>query len=99
MPPPPELETNVPRLAGHVRLSVDPVTRSSVLLYPEGILELDETAAAIIGLCDGQRSIGGISSALADEYEASREEILQDAREFLTGLATKGLLQWETNHG
>ncbi|HEY0255972.1 MAG TPA: pyrroloquinoline quinone biosynthesis peptide chaperone PqqD [Candidatus Methylacidiphilales bacterium] len=96
--PTPELEANVPKLAGHVRLGVDPLTQFSVLLYPEGILELDEAAAAILRLCDGQLSIGEIASALADEYEASREEILKDAQEFLAGLATKGLLRWETDH-
>jgi hypothetical protein len=45
------IERCKPKLAGYARLHTDPVTRRPLLLYPEGVLELEETTAAILSLC------------------------------------------------
>ena len=42
-----------PRLARGVRLQADATTGQSVLLFPEGVLELNETAQEILARCDG----------------------------------------------
>jgi pyrroloquinoline quinone biosynthesis protein D len=81
----------VPRLATYARLAVDPLTKQPVLLYPEGIRELDETAAAILQQCDG-KSLRAIASQLAMEYEAPIGQIEKDAYEFLKTLASAGLI-------
>jgi pyrroloquinoline quinone biosynthesis protein D len=95
MPPPIRPETLVPRLAAHARLGTDPLTKRPLLLYPEGILELDETAAALLGLCDGRRSLRQMSVMLAEEYDAPVEEIGRDAGDYLEGLKSKGLVSLE----
>ena len=61
-----------PKLAGHARLHIDPVTRRPLLLYPEGVLELEETTAAILSLCQGNSTVADITSRLVERYEGSR---------------------------
>jgi len=67
-----------PVLAGHVRLQPDPVTGETVLLYPEGIIELNPTAAEILRRCDGDTSLAAIVAALAAEYDAGEDELRED---------------------
>src|SRR5690348_13302911 len=43
-----------PRLAPGVRLQIDRTTGKNVLLFPEGIVELNETAQEILNRCDGR---------------------------------------------
>ena len=42
--------------------------RGTKLLYPEGIVELNNTAAKILSLCDGERRIQDIKSVIFEEY-------------------------------
>ena len=58
-----------PRLGKGVRLQSDPTTGKSVLLFPEGVVELNETAHEILTRCDG-RTVSQIVQMLAEEYEA-----------------------------
>ena len=58
-----------PSLAKGVRLQIDSTTGKNVLLFPEGIVELNETAHEILSRCDG-RTLGEIICELAEEYEA-----------------------------
>ena len=53
-----------PRLTRGVRLQTDSKTGNSVLLFPEGVLELNETAQEILNRCDG-RTVNEIIQALA----------------------------------
>ena len=91
MPLPPASHDR-PRLSGHARLQSDPVSGRPLLLYPEGILELDETAAAILRLCDGSRSLAEIVQELVERYEGPPEEIGRDVLECLGTLADRGLV-------
>lgn len=52
-----------------VRTGTDPLSNKAVLLFPEGVLLLNETAAAIIGHCDGRRSVADIVQALTEVYD------------------------------
>jgi len=45
-----------PRLVDGARLQYDDVRGEHVLLIPEGAVRLNETAAQVLELCDGQRS-------------------------------------------
>jgi pyrroloquinoline quinone biosynthesis protein D len=71
-----------PRLARGVRLQIDDTTGKKVLLFPEGILELNETAGEILTRCDG-RTLRELLSALAEEYDVDRETLAADVRETL----------------
>lgn len=81
-----------PKLAPRVRLQIDSVSQQPVLLYPEGILELNDSAHDIVACCDGLKSVSEIIDALAAEYEAPRDELLPDVLECLSGLHHRQLL-------
>src|SRR3712207_4519206 len=58
-----------PRLAPHVRLTFDPARERHVLLTPESVTLLNATAAAVVGLCDGERTVADIMAALRERYD------------------------------
>ena len=45
-----------------------------VLLYPEGVVKLNETGAAILKYCDGKNTAGDIVRELSDMYSADVSE-------------------------
>ena len=84
---------DVPRLPRGVRLRFDRVRNTQVLLAPERAFDLDDTAAAVLELVDGQRSIAAIAEALAGKYEAERTEIESDILPMLSELAGKRVIE------
>ncbi len=58
----------VPRIRRGVKCTYDQIRSAHVVLFPEGVLVLNETAASVVALCDGVRSVGDIALALGDEY-------------------------------
>ena len=83
-----------PSLAKGVRLQPDSSTGKSVLLYPEGIVELNETADEILSRCDG-RTLREIVCELAEEYEADSEALAADVRETLADLQQRKLIEFK----
>jgi pyrroloquinoline quinone biosynthesis protein D len=81
-----------PRVAAKARLQWDGVRNRHILLYPEGLVALNPTAAEILGLCDGQRTVEEIVTALSSKYESA--EITTDVQTLLAGLAAKGLVTY-----
>jgi pyrroloquinoline quinone biosynthesis protein D len=81
-----------PTLARGVRLQTDSKTGNSVLLFPEGVLELNETAQEILTRCDG-RTVSEIIQALADEYDVDSQMLAADVRETLAGLERRKLIE------
>jgi pyrroloquinoline quinone biosynthesis protein D len=81
-----------PRLARGVRLQTDFKTGNSVLLFPEGVLELNETAQEIVCRCDG-RTVAEIVQALAEEYDADPKMLGADVRDTLAGLQQRKLIE------
>jgi pyrroloquinoline quinone biosynthesis protein D len=73
-------------------LQADATTGKSVLLFPEGVLELNETAREILTRCDG-RTVGEIIQALAEEYEVDPETLAADVRETLADLQRRKLIE------
>jgi pyrroloquinoline quinone biosynthesis protein D len=82
-----------PSLAKGVRLQIDSTTGKSVLLYPEGIVELNETAHEILSRCDG-RTVGDIIHAVSEEYDADPEALAADVRETLADLHQRRLINY-----
>lgn len=60
--------TTGPGLRRGVRLDFDRVRQQPVLLYPEGVLMLNSTAAAVVERCDARRTAGEIAADLATSY-------------------------------
>ena len=61
----------IPAIWRLARLQFDDVRQQRVLLYPEGVVLLNDTGAAILELCDGRRSIADIAAALGERYPVS----------------------------
>src|SRR5438046_10520977 len=81
-----------PRLAKGVRLQIDSVTGKNVLLFPEGIVELNETAHEILSRCDG-RTFSEIVHSLAEEYDANATTLAADVRATLADLPQRKLIE------
>ena len=95
MPTPSQIsDTAKPRLSPGVRFQIDPKTSRGVLLFPEGILELNETAQEIVTRCDG-RTLGEIINTLADEYDTGVATLAADVRETLVDLERRKLIRFQ----
>jgi pyrroloquinoline quinone biosynthesis protein D len=81
---------NRPRLADGARLSYDDVREEHLLLVPEGAVRLNETAAHVLELCDGERSLEEIGAALSRRYSGA--DVTEDVRELLGGMVARGLV-------
>lgn len=79
-----------PRLAPHVRLTYDQARQRHVLLTPETVTLLNGTGAAILELCDGERTLAGIVARLGDRYgHVPGHEV----RAFLTEMVARGCVE------
>ena len=79
-----------PRLAPHVRLAFDQARREYVLLTPETVTLLNDTGAAILELCDGERTVDEILTELRDRYDRVADD---EVRLFLADLLAKRRLE------
>jgi pyrroloquinoline quinone biosynthesis protein D len=79
-----------PRLATGARLSYDDVREEHVLLIPEGAVRLNPTAAQVLELCDGARSLDDIVGALSARYDGA--DLRDDVVELVDAMEQKGLL-------
>ncbi|GGB35116.1 pyrroloquinoline quinone biosynthesis protein PqqD [Flexivirga endophytica] len=76
----------VPRIAPHVRMRYDAARGQHVLLSPERIVVVNETATAVLELCDGTRSVEEIVTELRARYDEVSED---DVRHLLDELKAK----------
>ena len=79
-----------PRLANGVRLRFDQVRGRHVLLYPEGALALNPTAADVLDLCDGERTIEEIAQLLSARYDGA--DVQSDVATLIGSIADRGLV-------
>ena len=86
MPMRTDSDTDRPRLAPHVRLTFDQARRRYALLTPETVTLLNDTGAAILELCDGERTMAEILTELHARYDLLADD---EVRPFLVGLQGK----------
>ena len=79
-----------PRLATGARLRYDEVREEHLLLIPEGAVRLNPTAAEVLELCDGERSIDDIAGALSTRYAGA--DVRDDVLELVDAMAQRGLV-------
>ena len=79
-----------PRLVTGARLRYDDVRHEHLLLIPEGVGRLNPTAAEVLELCDGERSLDDIVGALSARYEGA--DLRDDVVELVDAMAQKGLV-------
>ena len=82
-----------PRLPRGVRLKCDEARGRWTLLAPERIFEIDDTAAAVLKLCDGERELNAIVAELAARYTAPAAVIEKDVVAMLADLKAKRVLE------
>jgi pyrroloquinoline quinone biosynthesis protein D len=79
-----------PRLVTGARLRYDEVREEHVLLVPEGVVRLNPTAAEVLELCDGERSLDDIVGALSERYDGA--DVREDVHELVGALTQRGLV-------
>jgi pyrroloquinoline quinone biosynthesis protein D len=79
-----------PRLWKFARVQFDEARQRNVLQYPEGAVLLNDTAAEILELCDGSRTLAEIASVLEERYGS---DVLEDVRTYLSQLADRELVR------
>ena len=86
--------TWIPRLSSKARLRWDEVGKQHMLVFPEAALMLNETATAILKLCDGAHTVEQITDTLAQQFIGTdRQMIATEVTALLTRLRTRGLLE------
>lgn len=78
----------IPALANGFRFQWEPAQDSHVLLYPEGMKVLSESASAIISMCDGVSTVDQIIARLEEKFPGA--ELRQDVLDFLQGAIDEG---------
>ncbi len=53
------------------RLQWEEVQQRNVLLYPEGMVELNQSSAEILKRCDGTRTLGNIVTELEEKFSTT----------------------------
>jgi pyrroloquinoline-quinone synthase len=82
-----------PRLASKAKLRYDRKADRTMLLYPEKGLVLNGTAADVVKLCTGERTVGAIVDELAAKYNQEAATVEREVIALLTSLAERGLVQ------
>jgi pyrroloquinoline quinone biosynthesis protein D len=79
-----------PRLMTGARLRYDEVRDEHLLLVPEGAVRLNPTAAAVLELCDGERSLDDIIGVLSERYNGA--DVSEDVRGLIEAMTERGLV-------
>ena len=79
-----------PRLVTGARLRYDEVREEHLLLVPEGAVRLNPSAAEVLELCDGARSLDDIVGVLAERHGDA--DVRDDVTELVDAMAQRGLL-------
>ena len=82
-----------PRIGPGFRLQWEPVQERHVLLYPEGMVQLNGSAGEIMKRCNGESSIAEIVADLEQAFGTSGLEA--DVRGFVEVAAQQNWLRWD----
>jgi pyrroloquinoline quinone biosynthesis protein D len=63
--------TTQPRIGSGFRFQWEPAQNCHVLLYPEGMVKLNQSAGEILKRCDGERDVAAIVADLEATFSAS----------------------------
>ena len=64
-----------------------------VLLYPEGMVQLNQSAGEILNLCDGSSNIENINKTLCEKFEV--EDLTKDITVFLIEAKNRNWISYE----
>ncbi|MBN6771723.1 pyrroloquinoline quinone biosynthesis peptide chaperone PqqD [Pseudomonas granadensis] len=74
--------SKVPSWRPGYRFQYEPAQKGHVLLYPEGMIKLNDTAALIGGLIDGERDVAAIIAELDKQFPGV-PELGDDIEQFM----------------
>jgi pyrroloquinoline quinone biosynthesis protein D len=72
---------SVPAISPVFRLQFEQAQDAWVLLFPEGMLKLNQSAAEILRRCDGQQPVSAITADLEKTFE--QQGLIDDVLAFL----------------
>ncbi|MDV9032305.1 pyrroloquinoline quinone biosynthesis peptide chaperone PqqD [Pseudomonas sp. RAC1] len=72
----------VPNWRPGYRFQYEPAQQGHVLLYPEGMIKLNDSAGLIGGLIDGQRSVAAIIAELEQQFPGI-PQVAEDIEQFM----------------
>jgi len=81
-----------PRIGNGFRLQWEAAQECHVLLYPEGMVKLNQSAGEILKRCDGVRSLDEIVRDLEAAFNA--QGLSKDVQAFVEIAAKQRWLQW-----
>ena len=81
-----------PRIARGFRLQWEAAQQAFVLLYPEGMVQLNASAGQILSRFDGQRSVGEVVAELERDFET--EALADDVLAFLDLAEQQRWVEW-----
>ena len=74
--------SKIPTWRPGYRFQYEPAQKGHVLLYPEGMIKLNDSAALIGGLIDGQRDVAAIIGELNSQFPGV-PELGDDIEQFM----------------
>ena len=80
-----------PRLSRLFRLQYEKAQNAYVLLYPEGMVKLNDSAAEILRRCDGDRNIAQIVADLEQSFATTG--LQNDVESFLQAAQERGWIK------
>lgn len=86
---------SVYRLSPTHRLQWEAAQNSDVLLYPEGMVTLNQSASEILKHCDGSRSVQEVVEELERKFSA--RDLTQDVISFLEAALERGWIKRAEN--
>ena len=78
-------------IAPGFRLQWEDSQGAHVLLYPEGMVRLSESAGAILSRCDGERTLDGVLESLLEAFPGA--DLEADVIDFLHIARQKGWIE------
>ena len=78
----------IPALPPGYRMQWEEAQDCHVLLYPEGMVQLNETASVILAQCDGKQSIAAIIRGLEEAY--GEDDLSEDVQGFMQEATERG---------
>lgn len=73
------------------RLQWEEAQQKNVILYPEGMVELNQSSAEILKLCDGTRTLKNIITDLETKFATTN--LTNDITVFLEAALTNGWIE------
>ncbi|MEJ8850578.1 pyrroloquinoline quinone biosynthesis peptide chaperone PqqD [Variovorax rhizosphaerae] len=84
---------SLPRVGPGFRLQWEPAQNAHVLLYPEGMVKLNQSGGEIMKRCDGERTIAAIVSELETAF--SMQGLDKDVLAFIEMAGKQRWLAWD----